>query len=260
MAPQVTVNFNKLLITFVIKRGMFEARKNVHVVFTVGPRSILAEFPFMPNRRGTYRREAPTARATVQPRHARAPHRTPKQVRLPTSAPRKAQVTNLPQRRGPVPSSGSIHICAPTSTGKGAKTSKKPLTSRIANKPFGEGTSGVKKAQASPTRWILIGTIRIDIPVAEVMMTPYSDVEIIPKTAKVEFVKPSTSSTSTMVPRLLQVTTTTPPQSPTKGRRILPPRPQKQSDLTFEGIKSQAYNGSITRSRAKALSYAEVAL
>jgi len=63
-----------------------------------------------------------------------------------------------------------------------------------------------------------------------------------------------------MVPRPLQVTTITPPQSLIKGRRILPPSPQNQSDLTFEGIKSQAYNDPITRSRAKALSYAEVAL
>ena len=182
MAPQVTVNFNELPVTFVIKRGMFQARKNVHVVFTVGPRSILAEFPLsnsmeplrglerasrpapkadkpltkkavknlkrnkrrsdkrraksaapklapspalelakttlrrafqqrlsstacpsmarpfnpgltlspsqMPNMRGTYIREAPATRATIQPRQARVPHLTPKQVRVPTSAPR----------------------------------------------------------------------------------------------------------------------------------------------------------------------------
>jgi len=43
--PQVTINFNELPVTFVIKRGMFQARENVQVVFTVGPRSILAEFP-----------------------------------------------------------------------------------------------------------------------------------------------------------------------------------------------------------------------
>jgi len=181
MAPLVTFDFNELPVTFVIRRGMFQARKNVHVVFTVGPRSILAEFPLsnsmellrglerasnhapkadrpltkkaiknqkrnkrrsdkrraksgapklapspalelvkttlrrafrqrlsstacpsmarpfnpvltpcpsqMPNRRGTYTSEAPTARATIRPRQARDPHLTPKQVRVPTSAP-----------------------------------------------------------------------------------------------------------------------------------------------------------------------------
>ena len=45
MAPQVTINFNELPIIFVIKRGIFQARKNMQVVFTIGPRSILAEFP-----------------------------------------------------------------------------------------------------------------------------------------------------------------------------------------------------------------------
>jgi len=45
MAPQVTINFNELSVIFVIKRGIFQARKNVQVVFTIGPRSILAEFP-----------------------------------------------------------------------------------------------------------------------------------------------------------------------------------------------------------------------
>jgi len=44
MAPQVTINFNELPVTFMIKRRMFQARKNVQVIFTVGPRSILAEF------------------------------------------------------------------------------------------------------------------------------------------------------------------------------------------------------------------------
>ena len=181
MAPQVTVNFNELPVTFVIRHGMFQARKNVHVVFTVGPRSILAEFPLsnsmeplrglereskptpkadkpltkkaiknqkrnkrrsdkrrgkssapklarspvlelakttlrrafrqrssstacpsmarpfnpmptpcpsqMPNRRGTYTREALIAQATIQPRQDQVPHLTPKQVRVPTSAP-----------------------------------------------------------------------------------------------------------------------------------------------------------------------------
>jgi len=45
MAPQVTINFNELPVTFMIKRRMFQARKNVQVVFTVGPRFILSEFP-----------------------------------------------------------------------------------------------------------------------------------------------------------------------------------------------------------------------
>jgi len=45
MAPQVTINFNELPVTFVIKQGIFQARKNVQVVFIVGPQSILAEFP-----------------------------------------------------------------------------------------------------------------------------------------------------------------------------------------------------------------------
>jgi len=45
MAPQVTINFNELPVTFVIKWGMFQARKDVQVVFTVGPQSILAKFP-----------------------------------------------------------------------------------------------------------------------------------------------------------------------------------------------------------------------
>jgi len=45
MAPQVTINFNELPVTFVIRRGMFQARKNMHVFFTVGSQSILVEFP-----------------------------------------------------------------------------------------------------------------------------------------------------------------------------------------------------------------------
>ena len=44
MAPQVTINFDELPSTFVIKRRIFQARKNMQVVFTIGPRSILAEF------------------------------------------------------------------------------------------------------------------------------------------------------------------------------------------------------------------------
>ena len=45
MAPQVIINFNGLPVTFVVKLGMFQARKNVQVVFAVGPRSTLAKFP-----------------------------------------------------------------------------------------------------------------------------------------------------------------------------------------------------------------------
>ena len=39
------MNFNERLVTFVIKRGMFQARKNVQMVFIVGPRFNLVEFP-----------------------------------------------------------------------------------------------------------------------------------------------------------------------------------------------------------------------
>jgi len=45
MAPQVTINFNKLPVTFVVKRGMFQVKRNVQMVFTVRPRSMLTEFP-----------------------------------------------------------------------------------------------------------------------------------------------------------------------------------------------------------------------
>ena len=48
MAPQVTVNFNELPITIVVRHGMLTASKNVQMVFTIGPRSTLAEFP-LPN-------------------------------------------------------------------------------------------------------------------------------------------------------------------------------------------------------------------
>jgi len=143
----------------------------------------------MPNRRRTYTREAPTARATIQQRQARVPHLTPKQVRVPTLAPRPARAANLPLRQDQAPSSGSIHTWALASTRKGPKTSKKPPTSRTPNKPFGEGPSGVKKTlQVRPTRQILIGTIPVDIPVAEVMVTSYSEEVTAPKTLKVKFV------------------------------------------------------------------------
>jgi len=44
MAPQVTINFNELPITIVVKRVMFTTRRNAQMVFTIGPRSILTEF------------------------------------------------------------------------------------------------------------------------------------------------------------------------------------------------------------------------
>jgi len=50
------------------------------------------------------------------------------------------------------------------------------------------------------------------------------------------------------------------PRGLTKGRRILPPRSQSQSDLTLEGVESQVYNGPIIRSRDKTLTYAEMIL
>jgi len=72
------------------------------------------------------------------------------------------------------------------------------------NKQFGEGTSGVKTApKAQSTRRIFIRSVPIDIPIAEVMMTSYSEEVTTPKAAKVKFVKISTSSTPVMVPRTL---------------------------------------------------------
>ena len=74
------------------------------------------------------------------------------------------------------------------------------------------------------------------------MMTSYSEEETTPKTLKVKFVKISTSSNPTMLPRPQQVKKATPPQVPTKGKRMLPPRSQGQSDLTSEGVESQVYS------------------
>jgi len=72
------------------------------------------------------------------------------------------------------------------------------------NKKFGEGTSGVKKApKAQSTKRMFIGSVHINIPIVEVMMTSYSEEVTTPKAAKVKFVKPSTSSTPVMVPRTL---------------------------------------------------------
>jgi len=44
MTPQVTINFKVLPVTFVVKRGMLQAKRNVQMVFLVGPQSILVEF------------------------------------------------------------------------------------------------------------------------------------------------------------------------------------------------------------------------
>ena len=44
MAPQVTINFNELPATIVVKCGMLMAGRNVKMVFTIGPRSVLPEF------------------------------------------------------------------------------------------------------------------------------------------------------------------------------------------------------------------------
>jgi len=116
------------------------------------------------------------------------------------------------------------------------------------NKQFGGGTSGVKNApKAQSTRRIFMGSIPIDIPIAEVMMTSYSEEVTTPKTAKVKFVKPSTSSSPVMVLRTLQVKEATHPPVPTKSRKILPSRAQSQSNLTSNGAESQVYSGPITR-------------
>jgi len=45
MAPQVTIDFNELPITIVVKHGKLSAKRNAQMVFTIGPRSVLAEFP-----------------------------------------------------------------------------------------------------------------------------------------------------------------------------------------------------------------------
>jgi len=93
------------------------------------------------------------------------------------------------------------------------------------NKPFGEGTSRVKKApQVHPTRRIFFGTIPIDIPIAEIMMTSYAEEVITPKIPKVKFIRPLVSSTPTVVPGTLQVREATSMPVPLKGKRILPSR------------------------------------
>ena len=47
MAPQVTIDFNELPITIVVKHGKLSAKRNAQMVFTIGPRSILAKFPLL---------------------------------------------------------------------------------------------------------------------------------------------------------------------------------------------------------------------
>ena len=46
MAPQVTIDFNEAPISIVVKHGKLSAKRNAQMVFTIGPRSILAEFPW----------------------------------------------------------------------------------------------------------------------------------------------------------------------------------------------------------------------
>jgi len=75
-------------------------------------------------------------------------------------------------------------------------------------------------------RWIFFETIPIDIPVAEVMMTSYSEEVTAPKTLKVKFVRPSASSTPTRLPKPLQVREASSTPVPSKRRRILPSRSQ----------------------------------
>jgi len=45
MAPQVTIDFNELPVTIVVKYGKLTAKKSAQMVFTIGPCSILVEFP-----------------------------------------------------------------------------------------------------------------------------------------------------------------------------------------------------------------------
>jgi len=91
-------------------------------------------------------------------------------------------------------------------------------------------------------------------------MTSYLVEVTAPKTPKVKFVNPSTSSTPTGVLRPVPVKEVKSLQIPAKSKRIFLPRSYNQNELTLEGVKSQVYSGPITRSRAKALTYAEVTL
>jgi len=45
MTPQATIDFNELPITIVVKHGKLSTKRNAQMVFIIGPRSILAEFP-----------------------------------------------------------------------------------------------------------------------------------------------------------------------------------------------------------------------
>ena len=127
--------------------------------------------------------------------------------------------------------------------------------------PYGEGTSGIKNAsQVRSTWWIFIGTIPIDIPIAQVMMTSYSEEEMVPKTPKVKFVNSLALSNPTMVPRPLQIAEATLPRVLVKSMRTLLSGSHIQTDLTSKRSGSQVYSGLITRSRAKALTYAKMTL
>ena len=133
--------------------------------------------------KGIPTRETSANQATIPPRQAWLPSLVPIQARVSAFTPRQVWI--------------------PTSTRKGVEPSRHPQTLTNLNKPFGEGTPGAKKAhRAQSTRMIFIGNIPIDIPIAEVMMTSYSEEVTTPKTAKVKFVKHLTSSTPVMVPEL----------------------------------------------------------
>jgi len=102
--------------------------------------------------------------------------------------PRKAQVPSSSMRQARVSTLAPRQVWIPASIGKGVEPSRHPRTMTKPNKQFGEGTSGVKKApKAQSTRRIFIGSIPIDIPIAEVMMTSYSEEVTTPKAVKVKF-------------------------------------------------------------------------
>jgi len=63
-----------------------------------------------------------------------------------TTLPRQARNTNMALRHARVPTLAPKQVLLPTPTGKGAKPNKKPPTLKKPNKPFGKGTSGIKKA------------------------------------------------------------------------------------------------------------------
>jgi len=45
MAPQVIIDFNELPVIIMVHHGMLKPKRNIQMVFTIGPRSILTEFP-----------------------------------------------------------------------------------------------------------------------------------------------------------------------------------------------------------------------